>query len=86
MAKGIRQFIGTILKDLSKTCHYLPHGLLIAILGVYGFDRFSLRLLLGYLNSWKQRTKVGLSYNNWSEIKHGIPQGPYWDTYYLMYL
>ena len=51
MAKGTRQFIGTILKDLSKTYHYLPHGLLIAILGVYGFDRFSLRLLLGYLNS-----------------------------------
>ena len=27
-----------------------------------------------YLNSQKQRTKVGLSYSNWSEMKHKIPQ------------
>ena len=31
--------------------------------------------LMDYPNSRKQRTKVGSSYSEWSEIKHGIPQG-----------
>ena len=35
---------------------------------VYGY-------LMDYLNSRKQRTKVGSSYRKWSKIKHGIPQG-----------
>ena len=30
---------------------------------------------MDYLNSRKQRTKVGSFYSEWSEIKHGIPQG-----------
>ena len=30
---------------------------------------------MGYLNSRKQRKKVGSSYNEWSEIKPGILQG-----------
>ena len=68
-------FIGTILMDLSKAYDCLPHDLFIAKLGAYGLDRSSLRLLMDYLNSRKQRTKVGSSYSKWSEIKHGIPQG-----------
>ena len=75
MAKGIGQFIGIILMNLSKTYHCLPHDLLIAKLGANGLDRSSLRLLMDYLNSRKQRTKVGSSYSKWSEIKHGIRQG-----------
>ena len=61
--------------DLSKAYDCLPHDLLIAKLGAYGLDRSSLRLLMDYRNSRKQRTKVGSSYGKWSEIKHGIPQG-----------
>ena len=61
--------------DLSSAYYCLPHDLLIAKLGTYGLDRFSLRLLMDYLNFRKQRTKVGSSYSKWSEIKHGIPQG-----------
>ena len=53
----------------------LPHDLLNAKLWAYGLDRFSLRLLIDYLNSRKQRTKVGSSYGKWSEIKRRIPQG-----------
>ena len=56
-------FIGTILMDLSKAYDYLPHDLLIAKLQAYGHDRSSLRLLMDYLNSRKQRTKVGSSYS-----------------------
>ena len=68
-------FIGTIVMDLSKAYDCLPHDLLIAKLGAYGLDRSVLKLLMDYLNSRKQRTKVGSSYSEWSKIKHGIPQG-----------
>ena len=61
--------------DLPKAYDCLPHDLLTAKLGTYTLDRFSLRLLIDYLNSRKQRTKSGLSYSSWSEIKRGIPQG-----------
>ena len=61
--------------DLSKAYDCLPHDLLIAKLGEYGLDRSSLRLLMDYLNSRKQRTKVGSPYSNWSDIKREIPQG-----------
>ena len=30
---------------------------------------------MDYLNSRKQRKKVGSSYSKWSELKHGIRQG-----------
>ena len=56
-------FIGTILMDLSKAYDCLPHDLLIAKLWAYDLDRFSLRSLMDYLNSRKQRTKVGSSYS-----------------------
>ena len=72
---GNSGFIGSILVDLSKAYDCLLHDLLIAKLGAYGLDRPSLRLLMDYLNSHKQRTKVGSCYSKWSEIKHGIPQG-----------
>ena len=64
-------FIGTILMDLSKT-YCLPHDLLIAELVSYGPDKSSLRLLMDYLNSHKQRTRVGSSYSGWSEIKRNL--------------
>ena len=54
-------FIETILIDLSKVYDCLPHDLLITKLGAYGLDRSSLRLLMDYLNSRKQQTKVGSS-------------------------
>ena len=68
-------FIGTILMNLSKAYDCLPLDLVMAKLGAYGLGRSSLRLFMDYLNSRKQRTKVGSSYSRWSEIKHGVPQG-----------
>ena len=61
--------------DLSKAYGCLHHDLLIAKLGAYGIDRSSLKLLMDYLNSRKQQTKVGSFYSKWSEIKRGISQG-----------
>ena len=57
-------FIGTMLMDLSKAYACLPHYLLIAKLEAYGLDRSNLRLLMDYVNSRKQQTKVGSSYSN----------------------
>ena len=79
-------FIGTILMDLSKAYDCLPHDLLIAKLGAYGLDRSSLRLLMDYLNSRKQRTKVGSSYSNLSKITRGILQGSILNPYYSICL
>ena len=60
---GNSGFIGTILMDLSKAYDYLSHNLVIGKLGANGLDRSSLRSLIDYLDSCKQRTKVGLSYS-----------------------
>ena len=63
MVKGTRQFgiYQFVLMDLSKVYDCLSHDLFIAKLGVYGLDRSSLRLLMDYFNSSKQRTKVDSS-------------------------
>ena len=68
-------FIGTILMDLSKAYDFLPQDLVIAKLEACVLDNGSLNLLLDYLSSRKQRTKVGSAYSKWSEIRRGIPQG-----------
>ena len=68
-------FIGTILMDLSKTCNFIPHNLLIAKLECYGVDKASLRLLLDYLTRRKQRTKIDSSFSSWCDINTGVPQG-----------
>ena len=68
--------------DLSKAYDCLPHDLLIVKLWAYGLDRSGRPLLMDYLNSRKQQTKVGSSYSKWSEINHGIPQGSiHYSTY-----
>ena len=73
------------LMDLSIAADCLPHDLLMAKLWAYGLDRSSLRLLLDYLNSCKQQTKVGSSYNKWSELNTEFRKVPYWDSYYSTY-
>ena len=47
--------------DLPKTYGCLPNDLLTAKLGASDFGRSSLRLLMNYLYSRKQRTKVDSS-------------------------
>ena len=41
-SKGL---VGTVLMDLSKAYDCLPHGLILAKLEAYGFDKYSLKLL-----------------------------------------
>ena len=73
--------------DLSKAFDRLLHDLLTAKLEAYGLDRSTLRLLMDYLNSRKQRTKVihptasGLKLN--TEFRKVFILGPYYSIYYL---
>ena len=53
--KGI---VGTSLIDLSKAFDVIDHKLLIVKLAAYGFSKGSLRLMLSYLTSRKQRVKL----------------------------
>ena len=67
--------VGTVLMDLSKAYDCLPHDLIIAKLEAYRLDTNSLRFLFGYFSCRKQKTKMGSTYSNWSEVLRGIPQG-----------
>ena len=68
-------FIGTILMDLWKAYDCIPHELLIEKLHCYGVNSTSLKLLLDYLTSRKQRKKIGSSFSSWHDIDTVVPRG-----------
>ena len=43
--------VGAVLMDLSKAFDCIPHGLLIAKLAAYNFDKGTLEFMLSYLTS-----------------------------------
>ena len=51
------------------------HDLLRAKLQAYGFDNDSLNFISNYLVDREQRVKINSSFNAWSKIEHGVPQG-----------
>ena len=61
--------------DLSKAFDTIKHDLLIGKLEAYGINRGSLLLMLSYLTSRQQRTKINLSFSEWLDIIAGVPQG-----------
>ena len=66
---------GAILMDLSKAFVTINHDLLIAKLNAYGFSHSSQNLLYSYLSNRWQRTKINYTFNSWTEILQGVPQG-----------
>ena len=68
-------FIGSILMDLSKAYDCLSHDLLLAKHQAYGFSKESIRLFLSYLRNRTQRIKTDSTFNDWTSILKGIPQG-----------
>ena len=66
---------GAILMDLSKAFDIVNDELLIAKLGVYGFDERALAIILNCLSDRWQRTKINTSFSTWIKLLHGVPQG-----------
>ena len=54
--------------------------LLIAKLSAYGFNNESLKLIQSYLTNRWQRTKINKSFNRWTELLQGVPQGSVLDS------
>ena len=77
---------GILLTDLSKAFDCLLHDLLIAKLEAYGLDYNSLKLVNSYLSNRFQRVRVNSNYSSWSEIIFGVPQGPFLDLCFLIYI
>ena len=70
-----KNFVGTILMDLSKAYDCLPHDLILAKLEAYGFGLNSLRLIPSYLSKRKQRVKIFSTLSEFMEVVFGVPQG-----------
>ena len=66
---------GALLTDISKAFDCIPHDLIIAKLGAYGFHIDALKLIHDYLSNKKQRVKVNDAYSSWKDIFYGVPQG-----------
>ena len=61
--------------DLSKAFGCLPRCLTICKLYGYGVSRRACILIASYLQSRKQRIKIGNSRSEWAELSNGVPQG-----------
>ena len=68
-------FTGAILMDLSKAFDCIPHGLVIAKLATYGFDKNMICYIYSYLKSRKQCVSVNNIKSTFEEIISGVPQG-----------
>ena len=66
---------GAVLMDLLRIFDTINYDLLLAKLNAYGFTNKSLRFINSYLTNRWQRTKVNTSFNSWSELLFGVPQG-----------
>lgn len=67
--------VGVIAIDLSKAFDCMPHGLLLAKLNAYGFDKDSCELMKSYITHREQRVKIGETYSSWVRNIKGVPQG-----------
>ena len=64
-----------VMTDLSKTFDCISHELLIAKLNAYGSDETSLKVIISYLKTRMQTTKVGSSFSELVNIIYSVPQG-----------
>ena len=69
------EYVACLSMDLSKAFDCLPHCLTICKLYAYGVSRQACILIASYLQSRKQRIKLGNSRSEWAELSKGVPQG-----------
>ena len=75
LARDKKEVCGAILTDLSKAFDCISHGLLIAKLNAYGFDKNALNVIHNYLFGRSQKTKVVSSLSDLLDVLYGVPQG-----------
>ena len=66
-------YAGILLNDLSKAFDCIHYELLIAKLHAYGLE--SLAFIQSYLTNRIQRVKINSSFNEYSIVELGVPQG-----------
>ncbi len=61
--------------DLSKAFDCIPHDLLIAKMGAYGFETDTLVFFYSYLKRRKQNVKINNIFSTFQVLLSGVPQG-----------
>ena len=83
--------VGSIFFDLEKAFDSVNHSSLINKLPYYGTNGKAIVLLESYLVNRYQRVQLDNSILNsdavsgWTRVKHGVPQGQFWDLFYFCY-
>ena len=70
-----KKLVGTVLMDLSKAFHCIPHDLLIAKLHAYGLTTEALTFLYSYLIRRQQGVKINDAESIFKILSSGAPQG-----------
>ena len=70
-----KNFVGTVLMDLSKAFDCIPHDLLVAKLHAYGLSEDTVTFIYSYLNRRKQGVKINNTESLFQILLSGIPQG-----------
>ena len=70
-----KNFVGTVLMDLSKAFDCIPHDLLVAKLHAYGLSEEAVTFLYSYLKRRKQGVKINDTESIFQILLSGVPQG-----------
>ena len=69
-----KNFVGTVLMDLSKASDCIPHDL-VAKLHAYGLSNDAVTFIYSYLKRRKQRVKINDTESIFQILSSGVPQG-----------
>ena len=70
-----KNFVGTVLMDLSKAFDCIPHDLLVAKLHAYGLSEDAVTFIYSYLKRRKQAVKINNTESVFQILLSGVPQG-----------
>ena len=70
-----KNFVSTVLMDLSKAFDCIPHDLLVAKLHAYGLSNDAVTFIYSYLKRRKQGVKINDTESIFQILLSGVPQG-----------